>query len=133
MEAEAAYAQEKALHQQRLRELYPPTPVVGMTFTTRDAWEQTLDRLHGQLSRLNFETWLANTALVQCQDGTALIAAPSRFQVEHLATRLQPLVARTLGEVLGTALTCTFVPASELLAAAPATADTAAALREEDG
>ena len=119
-EAEAAYAHEKALNQQKLRELYPIEPIAGTALTTRDAWEQTLDRLHAQLSRLNFETWLANTALVHCTNGTALVVAPSRFQVEHLATRLQPLVARTLSEVVGTALTCAFVPAAELLDAATA-------------
>ena len=123
-EAEAAYAQEKALTQQKLRELYPPTPIAGTELTTRAAWEQTLDRLRPQLSRPNFEMWLANTALVDCDTGTARIVASSRFQVEHLTTRLQPLVVRTLAEVVGRSLACEFIPAAELLDAATLLPDT---------
>jgi phage replication O-like protein O len=113
--AEAEYAREKAVAQQQLRERYPPAAIAGTALTTTTAWEQALDQLHGQLSRLNYETWLANTALIELTDGAAQIVAPSRFQAEHLTTRLQPLVAQALGDVLGHPVDCRFVSVPELL------------------
>jgi hypothetical protein len=114
-DAEAEYAREKAVAQQQLRERYPPTPIPGTDLTTAVAWEQTLDRLHGQLSRLNYETWLANTALIGLADGTARIVAASRFQAEHLTQRLQPLVAQALSDVVGHPAACHFISLPELL------------------
>ncbi len=114
-EAEAEYAREKAVAQQKLRELYPPAAIPGTDLTTTTAWEQALDRLHGQLSRLNFETWLSNTALIGLTEGDAQVVAPSRFQAEHLTTRLQPLVAQTLSDVVGHPVGCHFIALPELL------------------
>jgi hypothetical protein len=124
-EAEAEYAREKAVAQQQLRERYPPEEIAGTALTTTTAWEQALDRLHGQLSRLNYETWLGNTALIGLADDTARIVAPSRFQAEHLTTRLQPLVAQTLSDVLGHPVDCRFIALPALLDAEPTPAGTA--------
>ena len=44
--------------------------------------------------------------------------------MEHLTTRLQPLVVRTLAEVVGRSLACEFIPAAELLDAATLPPDT---------
>jgi hypothetical protein len=134
-EAEAEYAREKAVAQQQLRERYPPEEIPGTALTTTAAWEQALDRLHGQLSRLNYETWLANTALIGLADGAAQIVAPSRFQAEHLTTRLQPLVAQALSDVLGQPVDCRFIALPELLdaeAAPPGTGSATAVIDPQE-
>jgi hypothetical protein len=127
--AEAEYAREQAVNHEKLAELYPPAPIAGTELTTAAVWEQTLAQLQSQMTHLNFELWLSTTALVRCEQGTALVVAPSRFQAEHLRTRLQPLIARTLTEVLGQSVRFHVVALTELLAThGDGTTDTDAAL-----
>ena len=113
--AEADYARAKVLDQQQLAEHYPPQPIPGTTLTTQQAWEQTLDQLHTQVTRPNFEMWLRPTTLVSCDGQRAVIAAPSRYHTETLAGRLTPLVQHALSTVLSTPVQCQYVPMSDLL------------------
>ena len=120
-EAEADYARAKVLDQQKLAEHYPPQPIPGTTQTTQEAWERTLDELHAQVTRPNFEMWLKPTTLISCDGQRAIIAAPSQYHVEHLSERLSALIQHTLSTVLDAPVQCQYVPATELLQREPST------------
>ena len=119
--AEADYARAKVIDQQRLAEQYPPQPIPGTSLTTQEVWERTLDELHSQLTRPNFEMWLKPATLISCDGKRAIIAAPSRYHVEHLSERLNALIQHTVSTVLDAPVQCQYVPLTELLQEEPST------------
>ncbi len=90
-----------------------PEPVPGTDMDTAAVWERTQEVLASEMTRANFETFLADTRLVRC-DSQALIAAPSAFQVETLQNRLGRIVSTALGRVIGRPLPCRFIVAPSL-------------------
>jgi DnaA N-terminal domain/Bacteriophage replication protein O len=122
-QAQQRQAQDAALEQARLdreqaiaayKQDQQPKAISGTTLTTVTSWEQTLRTLQGQMTAANFNTWLKHTVLVDCQQGTALIAAPSTFVADWLQARMVPIVKRALVETLGQPVELHFTVAPEL-------------------
>jgi len=101
-----------------------------MTATTTSPatiWTATLGQLEMQVTRANYDTWLRDTVGLRHDDGTFVVGAHSDFATEWLATRLRPIIAKTLAKVLGHGVAVAF----EVVR--PATLDTPVLLSEPDG
>jgi hypothetical protein len=114
--AELEFAEEQAQQEHALRGLYPPHPIPGTDRTTAEVWDETLALLRAQVVGLAFVMFIQNTVLTQCDSGHATIVTPSRYNAERLATRHDPLIQQTLGQVLGQPVRCAYVSRSEALA-----------------
>ena len=75
---------------QRPRRTTPPPTLDRHARTARDA-----------VTRANFDTWLRDTVGLRHEDGRFVVGAQNDFATEWLATRLRPLITRTLARVLG--------------------------------
>ncbi|MBI2724194.1 MAG: chromosomal replication initiator protein DnaA [Chloroflexi bacterium] len=69
--------------------------------TPASTWVATLGQLELQVTRANFDTWLRDTVGLRQEDERFTVGAQNDFATEWLATRLRPLIARTLARVLG--------------------------------
>lgn len=63
-------------------------------------WETALGQLELQVTRPNYDTWLRDTVGLRLDDRLFVIGAPSDFATEWLASRLQPLISKTLAGIL---------------------------------
>ena len=87
----------------------------------RGTWQAVLGRLELEVSRANFETWLAGTTAASLSNGELLVEARSAFRAEWMNENLAPVVERCLGAVEGGGLAVRFVaPGEEPHAAAEA-------------
>ncbi|MDE2932835.1 MAG: DnaA/Hda family protein [Chloroflexota bacterium] len=113
------------------------TPVSGgdqdSAKALRGTWQAVLGRLELEVSRANFETWLAGTTAASLSDGELLVEARSAFRAEWMNENLAPVVERCLGAVEGGGLAVRFIaPGEEPHAAAAASpSGTAPSGREE--
>lgn len=64
-------------------------------------WNATLGQLELLVTRANFETWLRDTVGLRHDSDRFVVGAHSDFATEWLATRLRPLISKTLARVLG--------------------------------
>ncbi|MBI5284092.1 MAG: chromosomal replication initiator protein DnaA [Chloroflexi bacterium] len=64
-------------------------------------WTATLGQLEMLVTRANFDTWLRDTIGLRHEDDRFVIGAQNDFATEWLATRLRPLITKTLARVLG--------------------------------
>ncbi len=101
------------------------TPVSGgdqdSAKALRGTWQAVLGRLELEVSRANFETWLAGTTAASLSNGELLVEARSAFRAEWMNENLAPVVERCLGAVEGGGLAVRFVaPGEEPHAAAEA-------------
>ncbi len=71
-------------------------------------WTATLGQLEMLVTRANFDTWLRDTIGLRHEDGQFVIGAQNDFATEWLATRLRPLITKTLARVLGHAIDVVF-------------------------
>ncbi len=77
-------------------------------------WLAALGRLELEVSRANFETWLAGTKAHSLQQGELFVEARSAFRADWLNDNLTPVVERCLGAIEGDRLTVRFIaPGSE--------------------
>ena len=114
------------------------TPVSGgdqdSAKALRGTWQAVLGRLELEVSRANFETWLAGTTAASLSNGELLVEARSAFRAEWMNENLAPVVERCLGAVEGGGLAVRFIaPGEEPHAAAEAASPrgTAPSGREE--
>ena len=92
--------------------------------TLRRTWQAVLGRLELEVSRANFETWLAGTHARSLHDGELLVEARSAFRADWLNENLGPVVERCLGAIAGERLAVRFVaPGAEPEPDAPASAN----------
>lgn len=93
------------------------TPVSGgdrdSAKALRGTWRAVLGRLQLEVSRPNFETWLAGTTPRSLTDRELLVEARSAFRAEWLNENLAPVVERCLGAVEGERLSVRFVAPGE--------------------
>ena len=78
-------------------------------------WETALGQLELQVTRPNFETWLRETVGLRIEHNRFVVGAPSDFAVVWLESRLNPLINRTVSQLLGESLPVSF----EVLGAHP--------------
>lgn len=64
-------------------------------------WKQVLNELQLEMTRATFDTWLRDTRLVACVDGTFVVEVPSTYAREWLEASLRPLIMRVLAAVSG--------------------------------
>jgi len=67
----------------------------------RQVWGLVLDDLQLRLPRSDYETWLHGTAIVDFQDGLAVISTPNSFAKQWLERKAGDLIRKTLASVLG--------------------------------
>ncbi len=73
-------------------------------------WQVTLRDLAYQVSRANFDTWLAGTEGVRLVDDLLVVGTRSEFVTEWLQKRLRPSIIRSLSEVAGRSMDVAFEP-----------------------
>ena len=86
-------------------------------------WQAVLGRLELEVSRANFETWLAGTTVRSLHDGELTVEARSAFRADWLNENLAAVVERCLGAIEGEGVCVRFVapgtaPAEEVEALA---------------
>lgn len=78
-------------------------------------WQQTQEKLRGEMSARNYELRLASVALVARTGDVWSIQAPTHHQhIELVSQRWGRLIERALGSVVGYAIKLRFVPPSEI-------------------
>ncbi len=83
------------------------TPTTTAT-TPAATWIATLGQLEMLVTRANYDTWLRDTIGLRQEDERFVVGAQSDFATEWLATRLRPLITKTLARVLGHAVDVSF-------------------------
>jgi chromosomal replication initiator protein len=83
-------------------------PTAQPNASARSIWEAALGRLQVQVTKPNYDTWLKDTVGIACDEYVFVVGAPSDFAIEWLNTRLRPLVAKALANVVGMDLELTF-------------------------
>lgn len=71
-------------------------------------WEQALAELQLQVTRPNYDTWLKDTVGLRFENGSFIVGAPNDFATEWLSTKLRPLIAKTLSNIIGHPMEVTF-------------------------
>lgn len=84
-------------------------------------WETALGELELQLTPVNFNTWLRDTAALSFDGTTLTVAAPSDFAREWLETRLRQVVVCVLSRLTEARLDVRFVVPAGGSVCAPAT------------
>jgi chromosomal replication initiator protein len=85
------------------------SPRTGGTFNdTRQIWQIALRDLYIQLERHAFESWFKNLNLLEINQGTALISAPSTYQCRRLEAEYTDLVGQAISGVVGEPLAVHF-------------------------
>ena len=74
-------------------------------------WQAVLGRLELEVSRANFETWLAGTTPHSVRGSELLVEARSAFRADWLNANMAPVVERCLGAIEGERLAVRFVTA----------------------
>lgn len=80
----------------------------GAFNNTRQIWQIALDELSGQLETHAYNSWIKNLSLLEINEGTALIAAPSSYACRRLETEYTDLVGRAISGVVGEQLDVQF-------------------------
>jgi hypothetical protein len=117
-ESERQQNEEERKLRERARKVFqqehPPQQIPGTELTTETAWRQTLKHLQEQMTAANYQTWLAETALVSCDESGAVVVGPSSYVVDWLITRFKPLIERQLEYVLGYRVETRYLAVQEL-------------------
>jgi chromosomal replication initiator protein len=67
----------------------------------RRTWATALGQLQLQVTRPNYETWLKDTVGLAAENGTFIVGTPSDFVSEFLSTKMGPVIAKTVSNILG--------------------------------
>ena len=72
-------------------------------------WQAALGELQLQMTKATFDTWVKNTSLISCEDGTFVIAVQNGFAKDWLENRLLSIIKRTLVGIVGHAVEVKFI------------------------
>jgi chromosomal replication initiator protein len=67
----------------------------------RRVWDTALGQLQLQVTRPNYDTWLKDTVGLSADGGSFLIGTPTDFVSEWLSAKMGPVIAKTVGGILG--------------------------------
>ena len=67
-------------------------------------WDAVSERLHGQVSRPAFETWVAEASGAAYAEGKFVVGSANTFASEMLRNRMHPLIVKAVREVAGVEL-----------------------------
>ncbi len=73
------------------------------------AWQAALGELQLQLTKATFDTWVRNTHVISCEDGTFLIGVHNAYAKDWLENRLLTTIKRTLIGIVGQTVDVKFV------------------------
>ena len=76
--------------------------------TATRVWDTALGQLQLQVTRPNFDTWLKDTVGLRTENGSFIIGTPSDFVSEWLSAKMGPVIAKTVGTILGRSVTLRF-------------------------
>ena len=76
-------------------------------------WSAALGELELQMTQATFDTWLRDTRLLKCDDGTLVVAVKSGYARDWLEHRLLSTIRRTLARLNGRTTDVQFVVLSE--------------------
>ena len=71
-------------------------------------WDTALGQLQLQVTRPNYDTWLKGTLGLSTENGSFVVATPSDFVSEWLKAKMGPVIANTVGGILGHAVTISY-------------------------
>ena len=78
------------------KDIYIYTIGSDTNIQANDLWKQALGILERQVTRQNYQTWLAKTKGLNYTDNNFLIGTPNRFIAEYLDKNLRALLERTI-------------------------------------
>ena len=81
----------------------------GGRLTVGDIWHATVGQLRLQLNRATFQTWVEGAQAIAYRDGVLTVQARTPAAREWLATRLAPVIARTVESLAGQPLRVEYV------------------------
>jgi len=81
----------------------------GGRLTIGDIWHATVGQLRLQLNRVTFQTWVEGAQAIAYRDGVLTVQARTPASREWLATRLAPVIARTVESLAGQPLRVEYV------------------------
>jgi chromosomal replication initiator protein len=64
-------------------------------------WDTALGQLQLQVTRPNYDTWLKDTVGLAAENGSFVIGTPNDFVSEWLSAKMGPVIAKTVGAILG--------------------------------
>lgn len=110
----------------------------GGTFNdTRQIWQIALRDLYIQLERHAFDSWIKNLNLLEINQGTALIAAPTTYACRRLEQDYGEVVSQALSGVVGEQLEVQFTVEApvqaQLFDPVPATANARSSFSSNNG
>ena len=73
----------------------------GGNLSMADIWRATLGQLRLQLNRVTYQTWVEGAQAVAYAEGVLTVQAKTSASQQWLATRLAPVIARTLESLAG--------------------------------
>jgi len=83
------------------------------------AWQAALGELQLQLTKATFDTWVRNTHVISCEDGTFVIGAHSAYAKDWLENRLLTTIKRTLIGIVGQTVDIRFIVRPKAIPKAP--------------
>ncbi|HSH02048.1 MAG TPA: DnaA N-terminal domain-containing protein [Anaerolineae bacterium] len=79
-------------------------------------WRHTLDELSLQMTQTTFNSWLADSKLVQAAEGVYVILVRNEYACDWLTNRLKPMILRTLRVIAEAQVDVAFVTESTISA-----------------
>jgi chromosomal replication initiator protein len=64
-------------------------------------WDTALGQLQLQVTRPNYDTWLKDTVGLAAENGSFIVGTPNDFVSEWLSAKMGPVIAKTVGGILG--------------------------------
>jgi hypothetical protein len=96
---------------EQVGEQYSPQPIGEEGLTTKDTWNQALEKLKADLPSGEVDIRLKGTTLLQVTDTVARIAVPSAFALAWLERRMYGQISKAMKGVLGKDLDLQFIAA----------------------
>ncbi len=96
-----------------------------------ETWQQALSHLRQQMPAATYDTWLKSTKGLALENDHLVVGVPNAFVKDWIEQRINGRVERSLAEVSGTSLACSFVVSGASGPAQPADAPAAAARFEQ--
>lgn len=90
-----------------------------MEITAAELWSRTLQALQGRLPEQTFRAWLMGTRPKLLTDHELVVETPTPFHAEWLTEKYRTLVEAATRQILGRALTVSFLPGEGPLEARP--------------
>jgi chromosomal replication initiator protein len=72
---------------------------MSSTLDHKNIWEDTLEKLQGEMSKANFNTWFKDTFITKIDDGVVHVGVPNSFVRDWLSSKFHKDILKTLREI----------------------------------